>query len=143
MKKYLPYLIILFLLLSFMGEGATEGYTWADSTQRVENPIIKSGAEGKGFLDYHTWRAFETFFLFFASAWLLGLGGLGTSFIGLFVYERLLNFVDKGIWFKEAGWEFYIAGFTIKRYMWQDYLVLIIGIALVSYYFIKKQRSTK
>ena len=143
MKKYLPYLIMLFLLLSFIGEGATEGYTWADSVQRAENPIIKGGAEGKGFLDYHMWRAFETFFLLFASACLLSYGGLGTSFIGVFVYERILNFVDKGIWFKEAGYEYYIAGFTIKRYAYQDWLVLVIGVGLITYYFIKKQRSLK
>ncbi len=131
---------MLFLLLSFIAEGATEGYVWADETQRLSNPIIKGGADGSGILDYHSWRTFETFFLFFASACLLGLGGLGTSCIGLFVYERILNFVDKGVWFKPEGWEYYIGGIIIKRYMWQDYLVLIIGVALISYYFIKKQR---
>ena len=140
MKKYLPYFIILFLLFSFIAEGVTEGYVWADSERRIENPVIKGGAEGKGFLDYHGYRAFETFFLFFASACLLGLGGLGTSMIGLFVYERLLNFVDKGIWFKPDGYEYYIAGFTIKRYAYQDWLILVIGVGLIAYYFIKKQR---
>ncbi len=141
MKKYLKYIVVVFILLYFVGNGATEGYTWADSTQRLENPVIRGGVEGDGFLDYHGYRTFETGFVFFASFCLLGIGGLGTSMVGLFIYERILNFVDKGIWFKEAGWEYYIVGFTIKRYMWQDFAVLIIGVVLIGYYFKTKQRD--
>lgn len=137
----MKYLIIIFILLYFIGEGATEGYTWADSEQRMENKIIKGGSEGNGILDYHGYRTLETCFVFFASIVMLGIGGLGTSMIGLFVYERILNIVNIGAYFKPGGWEYYIFGMNFKRYAYQDWLILVIGVTLVGYYFIMKQRS--
>lgn len=132
--------IIILLLLYFVGEGATEGYTWASPDQRMENPIIKGSTEGNGILDYHGYRTFETVFVLFASVLLLGLGGLGASMVGMFIYERILNYVYGGFLFKPGGWEYYFFGITFKRYPWQDYLVLVIGIGLIAYYFITKAK---
>ena len=61
--------------------------------------------------------------------------------MGLFAYERILNQVVSNIWFKEAGWEYYIGGFVIKRYAYQDWLILTIGVTFLGYYFITKQRE--
>lgn len=140
MKKYLPYVTVILILFYFIGEGATEGYTWASPEQRLENPIIKGSTEGKGIIDYHGYRTFETVFVLSASLLLLGIGGLGASMVGLFIYERILNYVDLGIWFKEPGWEYYVFGLTFKRYPVQDYLVLVIGVGLIAYYFINKAK---
>ena len=46
---------ILFILANiwyWIGEGATEGYTWSSKERRNENKIIGIN----GILDYHGWR---------------------------------------------------------------------------------------
>jgi hypothetical protein len=133
-------LIMLLILLYFVGEGATEGYTWADPVQRMENSIIRGNTEGEGILDYHGYRTLETIFVLFASFLILGLGGLGTSVVGLFIYERILNYIDLGVLFKPPGWEYHVVGMTFKRYPVQDYLALVLGVGLIAYYFINKEK---
>ena len=70
----MKYLTIVIILLYFIANGAVEGYKWADSEQRMENYIMKGGAEGNGILDYHSLRAFELGFVLFASIVMLGVG---------------------------------------------------------------------
>lgn len=138
MKKSIVF--ILLILLYWFAEGATEGYTWADKTQRMENVIIKGSTKGNGILDYHSWRFFEVLGIYGAT--LLGIfsvrrdptliwTGIGSILSGMFIYERVLNYVDTGTIFKEPGWIFYIGGIEIPRYPWQDILLLLIGIGLI------------
>ena len=151
MKKSIVF--ILLILLYWLAEGATEGYTWADKEQRMENVIIKGRTEGNGILDYHSWRFLEVFGIYGAT--LLGIlsvrrdstfiwTGIGAILTGMFIYERVLNYVDNGIAFKEAGWQFYIGGLEIARYPWQDVSLLIIGLIFIflGYYFRFKKKET-
>ena len=95
----------------------------------LENVIIKGGSAGNGILDYHAWRFFEVLGIYGAT--LLGIfsirrdptfiwTGVGAILMGMFIYERVLNYVDTGTVFKEPGWIFYIGGIEIPRYPWQD-----------------------
>lgn len=72
MTKLIIY--ILLILIYWFAEGATEGYTWADSERRMENVIIKGGSDGNGILDYHSWRFLEIFGIH--GAILFGIFGL-------------------------------------------------------------------
>jgi len=145
MKKSIVF--VLLILLYWFSEGATEGYTWADKEQRMENVIIKGGAKGNGILDYHGWRFFEVLGIYGAT--LLGIfsirrdptfiwTGFGAILAGMFVYERVLNYVDKGILFKEPGWVFYIGGLEIPRHPLQDITLLIVGISLIAIGYIRR-----
>ena len=138
MKK--TVLFILLIWLYWFAEGATEGYTWADKNQRMENAIIKGGTNGNGILDYHSWRFFEVLGIYGAT--LLGIlairkdptfiwTGIGSILSGMFIYERVLNYVDTGTIFKEPGWLFYIGGLKIPRYSWQDITLFIFGIGFI------------
>ena len=150
MKKTL--LFILLIWLYWFAEGATEGYTWADKTQRMENMIIKGGTVGIGILDYHSWRFFEVLGIYGAT--LLGIfsvrrdptfiwTGVGAILSGMFIYERVLNYVDTGTIFKEPGWIFYIGGLKFPRYPWQDITLLIVGISLIAVGYIRRiQKGT-
>jgi hypothetical protein len=133
-------LFILLIQLYWFAEGATEGYTWADREQRMENVIVKGRADGNGILDYHGWRFMEVLGIYGAT--LLGILsirkdptyiwlGIGSIMAGTFVYERVLNYVVDGTIFKEPGWQFYIAGLKIPRYSWQDITLLIVGIGFI------------
>ena len=58
-------LFILFNIWYWVGEAATEGFTWASEKRRKDNYIIKPGIhdsinykEAKGFMCYHSWRVF-------------------------------------------------------------------------------------
>ena len=147
--------LITFILLIFMywfAEGATEGYTWADSEPRLENVIIKGGSEGAGILDYHSWRFLEVLGTHGAIliAILFGLSrssfiytGIGSMLVGMFTYERVLNYVNSGSIFKPPGWIFYIGGIEIPRYFWQDLILLGVGLVLIGlgiYYYLKEQK---
>ena len=122
---------ILVALGYFLSQGATEGYTWSTPQRRLENKIIKTGKKGKGFLDYHSWRFPATFFAFYVLVRLLGLfHGLGLFLVGLFLYERILNQVRDGKWFKKNGWEYHIGKLSFKRYVWQDCVAAVLGVLL-------------
>jgi len=141
-----PMIVFIFLILLYwFAEGATEGYTWADSEQRMENVIIKGGSDGAGVLDYHGWRFMEIlgthgailiavlFSIVYSYIWV----GVGSMLVGMFLYERVLNYVINGTIYKEPGWIFYIAGIEIPRYFWQDILLLLAGIGLIVFGLIK------
>ena len=138
MVKLIPFILLIWLY--WFAEGATEGYTWASTDQRMENIIIKGASEGNGVLDYHGWRFLEILGTHGAIliVILFGLGkleyiysGLGSMLAGMFTYERVLNYVNNGTAFKPPGWIFYIAGIEIPRYFWQDLGLLVIGLGLI------------
>ena len=146
-------LLIFFVLLYHISEGATEGYIWADEIQRQVNCIIKGSASGNGIFDYHGWRFFETVgiigtVLTYYRVWYHNFGiwmfwmFIGSWLSGYFFYERILNLVVNGSIFKPEGWIFGIFGFEIPRYFWQDILLLIIGVSLIIYGINKRKKGT-
>ena len=125
-------LLIFFVLLYHISEGATEGYIWADEAQRLTNPIIKGFASGEGLFGYHSWRFIENVgiigtVLSFRNIWVF----VGSWMAGYFFYERVLNFVVDGTVLKPEGWLFGMFGFEIPRYFWQDLMLLTVGVILI------------
>lgn len=135
------------VLLYFIGEGITQGFTFASKQRRKSNPIVRNTykrLEGeKGFLTYHGVRIFienlgmllvliSAFFIninFFMYAWFL----LGWTGIGLFIYERMFNLVSYGELFpKKANYD--LNKINFKRTWKQDFIVLFIGIGLLVFY---------
>jgi hypothetical protein len=49
------------------------------------------------------------------------------------MYERALNYVVRGELFKQDKTEYHIMGLVIPRYRWQDWLALVIGVALFAW----------
>lgn len=124
----------LFILLYFIAEGATEGYTWASPTRRLSNRIIKGGRDENGFakIDYHGWRFFETFFAFYALQRFFSIFiGLGLFLVFLFIYERVINKVVNDNYFKPNTATYKIMGKEFDRKQWHDWLALLIGIVFL------------
>lgn len=153
---FIPLILYcLLLLLYWFAEGCTEGYTWADTIRRKENKLIRRGDKttGVGKIDYHGWRFFEILGthgakLIIALTLLVGanlygwywvyiggikfiITGVGSMLLGMFIYERALMYVCANTYFKENGWPFYIFGKIIKRYIWQDLLIALLGLGLI------------
>jgi hypothetical protein len=132
-------LLFIFLCLYHFAEGCTEGYTWAKPTRRKKNILIQGRiGEGAAYIDYHGWRYGENIGIFFSvmigfyipTCTDLILTLLGGWLVGSFMYERALNYVVRGELFKQDKTEYHIMGLVIPRYRWQDWLALVIGVAL-------------
>ena len=132
-------LLFIFLCLYHFAEGCTEGYTWAKPTRRKKNILIQGRmGEGAAYIDYHGWRYGENIGIFFSviigfyipTCTDLILTLLGGWLVGSFMYERALNYVVRGDLFKQDKTEYHIMGLVIPRYRWQDWLALVIGVAL-------------
>ena len=56
---------LFFMVVYWLSEGCTEGYTWAKKARRTKNALIfgsvnkKGKPSGQGILDYHAWRLGE------------------------------------------------------------------------------------
>lgn len=134
--------ITLSLVWYFLAEGATEGYTWASKKRRVENKLIRGGFDGtvaNGILGYHGWRTFgENFGIVgtivataFAGATESSLmAGIAGWLIGLFFYQRALDYVYCGKFFNKNKSDYHIVGLTFARIEgnWLEYLKLLAGI---------------
>ena len=139
-------LIALGVLLNLIGEGMTEGFTFATPERRLVNPLIqlRFRGKGKGIFGYHMVRIlFEnggamtlllgTFFytgILFHYLWFL----VGMMLIGIFVYERCFNIVSYGKLFPQKA-PYYFWKWKIERKPWQDFVILALGIALIWLYF--------
>ena len=103
--------------------GFTEGWKWSD---KIPSASV-----------YHLVRLVECI-----AVYLLGVKAYGwewttaSTLIGIFVYERINQKLASGNWFKKKGQIFDI-GIKIKRYKWQDYLILTAGIGVLLYEFIR------
>ena len=132
-----------FMVVYWLSEGCTEGYTWAKAKRRKENKLIfgaihKGKRDGVGYLDYHAWRLGENIGMvgsifsafLFTSFWSLSLTFLGSWMIGYFVYERALNYVVTDDPFVIKGpWK--MMGIEIPRSNAFDWAVAGIGLGLV------------
>jgi hypothetical protein len=135
-------LFTIAMVIYWLSEGCTEGYTWADKTRRKWNKLIcgrRSSDKDSSFkLDYHAWRLGENIgivgcifsVLLIPSFWSLLLTFLGSWMLGYFVYERALNYVVSGNPFVKKN-DYHLMGITIPRSNTFDCIVAIIGLVLV------------
>ena len=141
-------LFVVFMLVYWLSEGCTEGYTWANKKRRTNNSLIfgamkKGKPDGKGVLDYHAWRLGENIgnvgcmltaytlgkwcdfgFYELVSVW------LGSWMMGYFIYERALNYVCLGSAFASKGPR-KMMHISIERSNKFDWGVFVIGCILV------------
>ena len=133
-------LFTIAMVIYWLSEGCTEGYTWANKTRRKWNKLIcgSIGKGAKGKLDYHAWRLGENIgivgcifsVLLIPSFWSLLLTFLGSWMVGYFVYERALNYICLGDPFSAKGpWK--MMGIEIPRSNTFDWAVAGIGLGLV------------
>ena len=136
-------LFTIAMVIYWLSEGCTEGYTWANKTRRKNNKLIfgaihKGKIDGVGYLDYHAWRLGENIGMvgsifsafLFTSFWSLLLTFGGSWMLGYFIYERALNYVVTDDPFVQKGpWK--MMGIELSRSNTFDYAVAVIGIGLI------------
>ncbi len=104
------------IIVYWITRGFTEGWKWSDK--------IPSASA------YHIMRLIECIAVYGISVKAYGWKYPTAMFlIGIFIYERINMWVDKKVMFKERGAIFDI-GIKIKRYPYQDYLILLTGIGV-------------
>lgn len=142
-------LIMAGIILYFMGQGMTQGFTFSTPKRRKENKLIRNQYKRrdnqKGFFSYHAVRvlmqnlgmAFVVIGTFFIKVtflrftwWVIGWG-----LIGLFLYERFFNAVSYGILFPKKD-DYDLKKISFKRTWKQDVIALLIGIGLLILFFI-------
>ena len=140
-------IFLFFMVVYWLSEGCTEGYTWANAEQRKLNKLIfgsvnkKGKPSGQGILDYHSWRLGEnigtvgcilagfTLGTIGVSFYSLALVWLGSWMVGYFVYERALNYVCSGSAFTTKGpWK--MMHISIERSSKFDWGVCILGLII-------------
>jgi len=142
----------MFTMWYWVGEGATEGYTWSTSERRHGNYIIRPGIHdsplfktAQGRWCYHTWRVMGENVGMFGSVimyvWLAHQGyalqGLlfdymGATMAGIFFYERVFNHISyNDLWPQKSSWDVLNGWIIVPRAVWQDFVLLIVGIAFV------------
>ena len=133
-------LFTIAMVIYWLSEGCTEGYTWANKTRRKWNKLIcgSIGKGAKGKLDYHAWRLGENIGMvgsifsafLFSNIWSLLLTFGGSWMLGYFIYERALNYVVSGDPFVKKN-DYHLMGITIPRSNTFDCAVALVGIGLV------------
>jgi len=138
---------LFFMVVYWLSEGCTEGYTWAKKARRSKNSLIfgsvnkKGKPNGQGILDYHAWRLGEnigtvgcilagfTLGTIGVSFYSLALVWLGSWMVGYFVYERALNYVCLGDAFASKGpWK--MMSISLPRSNAFDWGVCILGLVI-------------
>lgn len=101
------------IMIYWISRGVTEGLKWSDKPYKSST--------------YHLWRLVEVIAVFVAiisfESIMLMLGGM---LVSIFLYERILMKIASDKFFKDKGIIFDI-GIKIKRYPYQDWLVLGVG----------------
>ena len=107
----------MFIFLYWISRSFTEGYKWSDRKYTAA--------------EYHLWRLVEVIAIFVAILLCGGVKNLiAWNLIGIFFYERILMKIADNRWFKKPGTIFDI-GIKIKRYPYQDWIILITGIGVL------------
>ena len=140
-------IFLISMVVYWLSEGCTEGYTWAASVRRKENKLIfgsvnkKGKPSGQGILDYHAWRLGEnigtvgcilagfTLGVIDVNFYSFVLICLGSWMVGYFVYERALNYVCFDDAFKVKG-EYHLMNITLPRSNKFDWGVCILGLVI-------------
>jgi len=119
----LEILFVLCIVLYWVAEGVTEGFTWASHDQRTVNKLIHLNNGTNGLMDYHGWRLFENIGIwgaviiaFFIDLPILSffLLGVGAWLIGTALYEMALNHVNTGSIYKTNDFRWHIFGKDIR-----------------------------
>ena len=109
--------MIYLILLYWLSRGVTEGLKWSDRKFTAS--------------EYHLLRLVECVAIYtllvIKYGWQYPTAGF---LIGIFIYERVLMKIAEGKWFKDEGAIFDI-GIKVKRYKWQDFLIVAVGIILL------------
>ena len=133
------FIFMFFILLYWISESETEGFTWASPQRRLQNKLICDHfGVGNGILCYHAWRYGENIGIlgsilcgfFFTSFWSLLLTAIGSCWVGVFLYERGLNYVVYDKLFLQKS-DFTILWWSFKRHTWHDFALLIVGLILI------------
>ena len=134
----LQILFCLFIVLHWVSEGVSEGYTWATKTRKKKNKLICThmGKGDAGMFDYHAWRIFENMGIWGSViiAFCLNISfnkffllGLGSWLIGTCLYEFALNYVNKNTIWKPIDFKWHILGYDIP--WWGGKRVLALPVA--------------
>ena len=139
-------LFTIAMVIYWLSEGCTEGYTWASKKERKENKLIfgsitNGQRSGVGYLDYHAWRLGENVGTVGCMLVAFTLGSVGVSFyslvliwlgswmVGYFVYERALNYVCLGDAFASKGpWK--MMSISLPRSNVFDWGVCVLGLVI-------------
>ncbi len=139
-KMILEILFCLSIVLYWIAEGVSEGFTWANPKRKKENLLIvhqmNERLGGAGLMDYHGWRILENlgiwgtviiaFFLDIPLKDFLLLGS-GSWLIGTCLYEFALNHVNNGTIWKPYDFKWHILGYDIP--WWGGKKVLFLPVA--------------
>jgi len=130
-------ILVGLVLLYWIARGALEGFVWASESRRSKNWVIcDSTSTGRGVLDYHAWRLLECFsvlgMVFFSS--MIPVMNfellIGVWFLGIFIYERILNWVVFIRFFPNKK-TYELMGVKFPAGIWLDMFYLVAGIMLV------------
>jgi len=122
----------LFLFLLILVHGVREGFTWADSTERLTNVFITNRiGNGIAKIDYHGWRSIEYVCIIVICVCKLKLiPVIGIFMMGQFLYNGILHYICGEGFFYDRTEDFPWLGLTIdKKYLtWKtDILQFIVG----------------
>jgi hypothetical protein len=122
LNTILQILFPVFIIMYWLAEGVSEGWTWSTTERKRTNKLIHPNNWSNGIMDYHGWRILEnlgiwgtvvTAFFLDISVQSFFLLGIGAWFIGAFCYECSLNYVNKGTMYKPVGYKWHILGYDI------------------------------
>ena len=96
LNTILQIMFPLFIIMYWLAEGVSEGWTWSTTERKKINKLIHPNNHSNGIMDYHGWRILENlgiwgtvvtaFFLDIPIKSFFALG-IGAWFIGAFCYE--------------------------------------------------------
>ena len=122
LNTILQIMFPLFIIMYWLAEGVSEGWTWSTTERKKINKLIHPNNHSNGIMDYHGWRILENlgiwgtvvtaFFLDIPIKSFFALG-IGAWFIGAFCYECSLNYVNKGTMYKPVDYKWHILGYDI------------------------------
>ena len=122
LNTILQIMFPLFIIMYWLAEGVSEGWTWSTTERKKINKLIHPNNHSNGIMDYHGWRILEnlgiwgtvvTAFFLDISIQSFFLLGIGAWFIGAFCYECSLNYVNKGTMYKPVNYKWHILGYDI------------------------------
>ncbi len=137
----LQILFPLFIIMYWLAEGVSEGFTWSSDDRKRNNKLITSRQRDTSLMDYHAWRIFENVGIWgtVVTAYFLDIPiksffalGIGAWFIGAFCYECSLNYVNKGTMYKPVNYKWHILGYNIPWWGGKKIFILpVIGLVVI------------
>ena len=134
----IKFLFFLSMFSYQLGEGLTEGYTWAGDERRDQNVLIcdRLGEGHRGVLDYHAWRLVESasiagMVLTFDSQFLVPAIG-GMMFGDTYIYNTALKYVHRGDpWYWKEGKTFHLLSYELPTSKWFSRGLGLVGLVLM------------